>query len=199
MTRKITSLTLFISGILVIITSIILYIGPPTHVAHFSDWRILGLTKCQCNAIHIMIGLLFLIAMFFHIYYNWKPILSYLKNTKKEMVVFTKPFIVSFIITAYVCIGTLFDLPPMSQVIQFVKSVKIAHVRTYGSPPYGGAELSSLETIATYMGWHSEKCLATLRERGFRVDSAEQSIKDISQNNGVSTSDVLENMRKSVE
>ncbi|GBC59672.1 RND transporter [Desulfonema ishimotonii] len=199
MLRRTASLTLFLSGIPVIATSIILYIGPPTHVAHFSDWTMLGLTKCQWNAVHIMVGLLFLIAMLFHIGFNWKPILVYLKNRRREMVLFTRPFVVSLVITAYVCVGTLWGLPPMSRIIQWVRSVKIAHVRTYGTPPYGQAERSSLESIAMYMCWDVEKSIAALRKKGIRVDSPGQSIKAISRNNRISTSAVLETMKNENE
>jgi hypothetical protein len=145
--RRTTSLILFISGIIVFITSLVLYIGPPTHVAHFSDWRMAGLSKCQWNAVHIMTGLLFIITLFFHVYFNWKMVLAYLKNRKSRIILFTKPFTLSLIITAYVCTGTLLDLPPMGQIIQWIRSVKIGHVQTYGAPPYGQAEYASLKNI----------------------------------------------------
>jgi predicted RND superfamily exporter protein len=193
--RKTSSLTLFFSGIIVVVTSLVLYIGPPTHVAHFSDWRMAGLDKCQWNAVHIMAGLLFVIAMFFHIYFNWKAMLAYLNNSKRNRVPLSKPFVVSLVLTAYVCTGSLVGLPPMSQLIQWIRSVKIGHVQKYGAPPYGQAEQASLKIIATYMGWDANKSLSALRQKGLIVESAEQSIKSIARNNGISTSAVLENMR----
>jgi len=37
-------------------------------------------------------GLLLLLSIWLHIYYNWKPILSYLKDKTKHIKVFTKEF-----------------------------------------------------------------------------------------------------------
>jgi hypothetical protein len=193
--RRTSSLTLLVSGCIIFVSSLILYIGPPTHVAHFSDWRMMGLTKCQWNAIHIMTGLLFVIAMFLHIYFNWQMILAYLKNKRREMVFFTRPFVSAVVITAYVCAGTLWGLPPMNQIIKWIKSVKIGHVHAYGTPPFGRAEQSSLRRIAEYMGWDAKKCFITLQEKGVKVTSVDQSITQVAEINGISTGAVLENMR----
>ena len=193
--RRTASLTLFVSGCIVVVSSLILYIGPPTHVAHFSDWRLMGMTKCQWNAIHIMTGLLFVIAMFLHIYFNWQMIVVYLKNKRREIVLFTRPFVCSVVVTAYVCAGTLWGWPPMNQIIHWIRSVKIGHVHAYGTPPYGCAEQSSLKGIAQYMGWDAAQCFANLRQKGVKVASADQSISQVAEINGVSIGDVVEKMR----
>jgi hypothetical protein len=193
--RRTSSLTLFVSGCIVVVSSLILYIGPPTHVAHFSDWRLMGLTKSQWNAIHIMTGLLFVIAMFLHIYFNWQMILVYLKNKRREIVLLTRPFICSVVVTAYVCAGTLWGLPPMNQIIHWIRSIKIGHVHAYGTPPYGCAEHSSVRGIAQYMGWDPAKCFANLAKQGVKVASSDLSIAQIAEVNGMSTGDILEKMR----
>jgi len=43
--RKITSLTAAVAFILMLLTSIILYIAPQGRVAYWADWRLWGLTK----------------------------------------------------------------------------------------------------------------------------------------------------------
>ena len=57
----------------------ILYIVPQGRVAYWADWKFWGLTKTDWGNIHINLGLLFLIALFIHIYYNWKPLINYLQ------------------------------------------------------------------------------------------------------------------------
>lgn len=193
--RDAISLTLLLSGVVVLVTSIVLYCGPPTHVAHFSDWRVMGLTKCQWNAIHIVIGLLFMIVMLFHVYLNRKPIFMYLGNSNKKPILFTKAFVLSLAITLYVSVGTLAGLPPMKQLIDFVRIVKVKHVRRYEVPPYGGAEQSSLRDMSAYMGWDNEESAAALRKKGFELESPEQSIKEIAEINGVTVSAVVEGMK----
>jgi len=83
--RRITSLTASVAFLLMLLTSIILYIVPQGRVAYWADWRLWGLTKTDWANIHMNMGLLFLIALSLHIYYNWKPLISYLKNTEYEI------------------------------------------------------------------------------------------------------------------
>jgi len=71
-----------------VLTSIVLFIVPQGRVAYWADWRLWGLTKTDWGNIHINLGLLFLIALFVHIYYNWKPLISYLKNKAKQIKVY---------------------------------------------------------------------------------------------------------------
>ncbi|MFO7971728.1 MAG: DUF4405 domain-containing protein [Desulfobacterales bacterium] len=78
--KKITSLTALISLLLLILNSIVLYIVPQGRVAYWADWRFWGLTKTDWANQHIIIGILFLLAIFLHIYYNWNLIVAYLKN-----------------------------------------------------------------------------------------------------------------------
>lgn len=72
------------------LTSIILYIVPQGRVAYWSNWQLWGLSKTQWGNIHVNIGILFLIAISFHIYYNWKPILFYLKNPARQLKILQK-------------------------------------------------------------------------------------------------------------
>ena len=193
--RKITSLTLFFSGIVLLINSIVICLGPPNYVAHFCGWLSIGLTKCNWNAMHIMSGLLFIIAMIFHIYFNWKPMISYMKNRKQNFLFTTRAFVISFLLTAYVCTGAVLELPPMGQIIKWIRSVKVAHVQRHGAPPYGGAENAPIKIIAKYMGWDADKCIEALRNKGFIVHSPDQSIRSIGEENNLSTGAVLDNMR----
>ncbi|MBA2880905.1 hypothetical protein HNR65_001231 [Desulfosalsimonas propionicica] len=65
--KKIVSLTALLSFLVVVLNSIALYIAPQGRVAHWVDWRFLGLTKTQWSDQHILVGLLFLIALCLHI------------------------------------------------------------------------------------------------------------------------------------
>ena len=78
--RKITSLTATLSFVLTVVTSTILYLVPQGRVAYWADWRMWGLSKTQWGDIHINVGLLFLLALCVHIYYNWKPLVVYLET-----------------------------------------------------------------------------------------------------------------------
>lgn len=74
--RKATSLTVLLTFVLLVLTSVILYIVPHGRVAYWADWHLWGLTKTQWESFHINLGLLLLLAILLHIYLNWKVIVS---------------------------------------------------------------------------------------------------------------------------
>jgi hypothetical protein len=167
--RKVTSLTAGLAFIVMLVTSVILYIVPQGRVAYWADWKLWGLTKTDWGNIHINLGLLFFIALFLHIYYNWKPLINYLKDKAKAIKVFTPEFNAALIITVAFFIGTYLMLPPFSWVMALNDHFKDSGAAKYGEPPYGHAELSSLKTFAKKMNLDLNKSLAYLNEAGYPV------------------------------
>ena len=196
--RKITSLTALLSFILLVLTGIILYIVPHGRVAYWSDWRMWGLSKTQWGDIHINLGLLFLMTGCLHIYYNWKPIVSYLKNKSRQMTVFTKNFNMALIITLLFTVGTYLQAPPFAWVLQINESIKEAAAEKYGEPPYGHAELSSLKMLAKKTGLDPKKSLAALKAAGIRFESDKQSVLEISKANNVTPKQIYQAMKTAV-
>jgi hypothetical protein len=105
--RKITSLTALLSFIPLFVTSVVLYIIPQGRVAYWADWRLWGLSKTQWGDIHINLGLLFLLSILLHVYYNWRPILNYLKNRARQVRIFTPEFNVALLLTTAFTISFL--------------------------------------------------------------------------------------------
>jgi len=188
--RKITSLTSLLTFILIVLTSVILYIVPQGRVAYWADWRLWGLTKVQWGNIHTINGLLFLLAMFLHIYYNWKPIVSYLKNKTKALKIFTKEFNVALVITLVFTFGTLGEIPPFQWVLDLGDSIKDAAAVKYGEPPYGHAELSSLKTFAKKQGFDLDESMALLKNGGVAFENENQILQDIARQNNISPQQV---------
>jgi hypothetical protein len=184
--RKITSLTLFISGIIELVTSVVLYILPSGRVAYWADYRLWGLSKTQWGNIHITVGTLMLLAAVLHIYYNWRLILSYLKNKAKELSLFTKTFTVAMLVTLYVTIGTLYNLPPMNYVLEVGVFFTDSANEKYGEPPYGHAELSSFKMFSSKMQLNLEKAQDLLLQAGIKVESDKKTISEIAKENSLS-------------
>jgi len=183
--RKITSLTAFLSFFMMLLTSVVLYITPQGRVAYWADWRLLGLTKEQWGAIHINVGFLFLLSLGLHIYYNWSPIVLYLKNKAKQLRLFTREFNVALAVTVLFILGTYFEMPPFSTIIRISDDLKVAAAKKYGEPPYGHAELSSLVSFSQKVGLDWRAGMAALQKAGYRVDRETQTLKEIAQINQV--------------
>ena len=177
--RKITSMTLFISGIILLFNSIVLYVVPEGRVSYWADWRFLGLTKSDWGAQHTTVGFLFLFAGLLHIYYNWKPIVAYMKNKAKEFKLFTASFNVGLILTLVFVVGTYFNVPPMSTILNISEGFKRAASDKYGEPPYGHAESSSLKMFASKENLDLNKSMELLKASGIEVTNEKSTIKDI--------------------
>jgi len=196
MLRKVSSLTSFLSFIITLVTSVVLYIVPQGRIAYWADWHFMGLSKEQWGDIHITVGTLFIVALLIHIWLNWKPIMAYMKNQAKELVVMTKPMIISVVITLFVTVGTLFGLPPMQQLLDFGASIKSAAIETYGNPPYGHAELSPLKKFAGYLGFDAKEALAALHKAGYDASiTVNTEIREIARLKGVSPQQVYNDIR----
>ncbi len=193
MVKKTTSLTLTFSGLILLISSIILYIGPPGHVGHFSPWQLMGLSKHYWGVLHLNSGILFCLAMTVHVYFNWKLLVSYLKKRGRDKIPFI-PLVIALVLTGYVCVGACYEASPMGQIMDFARNLKMATVKQYGSPPYGTSTTYPIGTIARYMGWNAETALKRLAERNIIVGSQDEPLGDVVRNNGTTIGSLLDIM-----
>ncbi len=188
--RKITSMTMFISFILLVLTSIILYIVPHGRVAYWADWHLWGLTKGQWGNLHINLGFLFLFAGLLHMYYNWAVITAYMKNRAKEIKVFTPSFNIALLLTVVVGVGTYFEVPPMSSVINLSESIKNGASEKYGEPPYGHAELSSLKLFTKKQGLDLNQAVELLKKADIHFNDGKDTLATIAKGNKLSPQEV---------
>ncbi|MDF1590850.1 MAG: DUF4405 domain-containing protein [Desulfobacterales bacterium] len=188
--RKITSLTALLSFVVLILNSVILYIMPQGRVAYWADWHLWGLDKPDWGNQHIIIGVLFLIAILLHIYYNWKPIVSYLKNKAKALKFFNKEFNIALIVTIVCVVGSYFTVPPFSWVLDLSESIKDAAGVKYGEPPYGHAELSTLKTLARRSGYDLNQSTEGLTKAGIKFEDENQTLLAIAKLNKIAPQQV---------
>ena len=193
--RKITSMTMLLSLIVLTVNSIMLYVVPEGRIAYWADWKFLGLTKGDWGAQHTTVGVLFLIAGILHIFYNWKPILAYMKNKTRQVRVFTGSFNVALVVTAIFVVGTYYNIPPMSTILHISESIKDSAAVTYGEPPYGHAESSTLKMFAKRENLDLEKSLVLLDEAGIQVKGKDDILKDVASANNRSPQQIYEIMK----
>ncbi|MGD8943201.1 MAG: DUF4405 domain-containing protein, partial [Desulfobacterales bacterium] len=190
-----TSLTALLSFMLLFITIIVLYIVPQGRVAYWADWRLWGLTKSQWGNIHINVGLLFLLSIFLHIYYNWKALLNYLKDKAKNLKVLTREFNVALVLICLFSLGTVIEVAPFAWVLQLNAHFKDQAAAQYGEPPYGHAELSTLKAFAAKTKIDLTDGMARLKQAHILVDDENQTLKDIGRANKISPQQVFTAMK----
>lgn len=185
--KKIISLTLAFSFLIMSVTGIMLYIVPKGKVAYWANWQIFGLTKTQYGDIHITSMFLFLVVTIWHIYYNWKPLINYLRDSAKKVTFFKKELLIALLLNITFVIGTLMLVQPFKVALDINEDIKTYWEEEYGSPPYGHAEESSLKSFTKRMGIDIKKAMILLSENNIKVVSQSETLLQISQENAVSS------------
>ncbi len=172
------------SLIVLVFNSIVLYVVPEGRIANWADWRFWGLDKHDWSAQHTTVGFLFIFAAMLHIYYNWKPILNYMKDKAKKFKVFTAASSLGLGLTVIFVIGTYLDVPPMSTIVEFSEQIKEGAAKKYGDPPYGQAQSSSLKGFTSRMGLDLDRSMELLQDAGIEVTDDKEMVQDIAKRSG---------------
>ena len=192
--QRFVSLTAMLSFIVLAVSSAVLYLIPDRKVTSWTGWAFLGLDKQQWDNLHINLGILFLVMIFWHIYYNWKPIKNYLKK-KKEWKVFTKEFNAALALTGLFAAGTITMTLPFSALINLGNGVKAINSLEIGNPPFGYAEYATLEDFCTITSIDPDEAMKRLKERGLSVRSPQETLKRIAADNHTSPKEIFEVIR----
>jgi len=183
--QRFVSLTAGLSFILIFISSGVLYFIPDRGVTGWTAWRFLGLDKQQWDNLHINLGILFLVFIVWHIYFNWKPIKAYLK-VKKKWKVFTKEFNVALVVTVLFAAGTITMTLPFSFLVNIGNGIKAVNSLDDGNPPFGYAEYSTLEDFCLLTHIEKEQALKRLKAKGITFSSPKATLKEIASANNTS-------------
>jgi len=196
--KKITSLTMLLSIVVMTYTGVMLFIAPPGRIANWANWKLLGLSKESYANIHTTFMVLFVLMTLLHIYYNWKPMISYMKNKTKQLVVFTNDMIISLVISAFFIIGTLLGVSPFSSFLDFGDGIKNSWEKEYGTAPYSHAELSSLKMFCKKLGYDLEKSKKILKSNNIVFEES-KSLSQIATENEVSPQFIFNLLKKNFE
>jgi predicted DNA-binding protein YlxM (UPF0122 family) len=196
--KKITSLTMLLAMFTMTFTGIILFITPPGRVANWANWELFGISKELYGQIHSSFMVLFILATILHIYYNWKPLISYMKNEARQFILFTKDMIIASILFLIFLFGTIYQVSPFSNFLNFGDDIKNSWEKEYGTSPYSHAELSSLKSFTKKLNYDFEISKNILTTNNITFEE-EQSLSQIAKTNSVSPKFIYDLLRKNFE
>ncbi|WP_419777907.1 DUF4405 domain-containing protein [Malaciobacter marinus] len=203
--RKITSLSLGFSFLIMSYTGIILFVAPHGRVSRWLDWHLFGLDKVQYQELHntSMITLLFFGIL--HIYYNWKPIVNYLKDSTKKISFTKKEFLIAFILNAFFVIGTLTHIQPFKGFLDLGETFKSSwsenitktssnnntNVKVIAiKPPPQRLGRKTLQELSDMGNINLEYALKALKSKGINNINSNIKIKDIANELNIEKNDV---------
>lgn len=171
--RSFISLYMTFSGIIIAVSGFILYIAPAGRIAHWTHIPILGLEKDQWQALHIIFTFILVIAAGFHIYYNWRPLMAYLKTRINQKVQLRKELGVSSLLTVALFFVVLAEVQPFTSVLDFGEYVKDSWATEQNEPPVPHAEEMSIEELAKTLNKPVDALLAGLKENGLDAEKTD--------------------------
>ena len=122
--KKITSLSLGFSFLIMSYTGVVLFIAPHGRIARWLDWHFLGLDKTQYQELHTTSMVTFLLFGILHIYFNWKPIVSYMKDSSRKISFTNKEFLIAFLLNFLFIVGTIILIPPFKSFLDLGENIK---------------------------------------------------------------------------
>ncbi len=178
--RAFTSLYIILSFIIMAVSGLILFIAPPGRIANWTNLTILGLTKSQWQALHTVFTILFILAAGFHIYFNWRPLMAYLRTRIRETIQIRKEFISSGIVVLLLVIATLTRIPPFSSLMELSEDLSYAWSAPETEPPIPHAELLTIGQLAKQSGKPADKLIQQLYENsGIQADSSAGTLTEL--------------------
>ena len=192
--RRVVSLSLGFCLVAQLVTSIVLYILPQGRVAYWANWHLWGLTKDQWGNLHVNLGFLMVVAGLLHVWYNWRSIMVYLKNKARQLKVATPEFNVALALVVVVAVGTWAEAPPLVWIQHLSDRIKADAAVTYGEPPYGHAEESSLRVFLRNVDLDPVRAKANLAAAGIEHVDGDAAIVDIAGANGLTPQELYVKM-----
>jgi len=183
--RGFVSVAMTLGFVALVITGVMLYMKPAGRIANWTGWRLLGLTKEQWEALHICFSAGFLVAVGFHIYLNWRPLLNYFKSRLTRRFALRGDWVLALVLFGVVWVGTLAEVPPFSSLVALNETIKNSWEEEDTRAPIPHAELLTLAELAAEVGVDLDAVIARLGAKGIAVESPAIVVGDLAQAHGL--------------
>jgi hypothetical protein len=181
-------LTLAVSGL-------VLYVAPPGRIANWSVWTLGALSKAQWQAVHTVFSFMFIVAAGFHLYFNWKVLMAYLRSKLVEGLRMKWELAGASAAAILLLTFSIADLPPFSTVMAFGEGVKNSWSTSATEPPLPHAELLSIDKLAETVKIPADKIVENLARNGIPVESRDVTMGQLAERHSLSPQQVYEKIQ----
>jgi hypothetical protein len=161
----------------------VLFLSPPGRIANWTDWAVAGLTKRDWSALHISFSAVFLGVAAIHVFFNWRPLVSYFKDRVTRRVGLRLEWVTALAVAGLVGWSAVAALPPFGWLLAAGESLKQSWDRPAERAPIPHAELLTLAELAAKAGVDWTTATGRLDQAGLRGVSAEIIVESLAQTN----------------
>ena len=196
--KKITSLSLGFAFLIMSYTGVILYIAPHGRISRWLDWHLLGLDKTQYQNIHTTSMITFIFFALFHVYFNWKPIMSYMKDASKKISFTKKEFLIAFLLNALFVVGTVTMIQPFKGFLDLGDTIKeswgqkdtVNNTETNTKAPPKELGKKTIQELSDMGNINLDKSIKILKMKGLDSVTASSKIREIANELDSTPSDI---------
>ncbi len=183
--RAFISVNMAISFIVLILSSVVLYIMPVGRDAYWTNWRFWSLGKDQWGALHTVGGLAFVIFGAIHlIVYNWKVFWNYVVSKLRKHLNKKTELAGAILLNGLIVLVCVNGWIPSSTIMNWGASIKTSWVSPAQRAPYGHAETETLDVLAKRIGLDLPAAIKELETKGIKVD-VQKTIQALATENGM--------------
>jgi hypothetical protein len=192
--RAFVSLFITWASLILIVSGIILYIAPTGRIANWTHISILGLEKSQWQALHTIFSFIILIPGAYHLYYNWRPFVSYLRKKMNQMVSLRKELTTTVALTVILSVLTIWNVPPFSTIMDLGEYFTESWESVQNEPPIPHAEELTIAELAKTINKPTEQLLSALKQNGIEATSG-MVVKEVAAKYGLTPSELYQKMQ----
>jgi hypothetical protein len=194
--RGFTSFLVTLSFLVTTFSGGVLFAAPRGRDADWVGWSVLGLRRDQWLAVHIPVCVLFVVFAVIHLVYNWPVFWGYIRLKAHLGIRRWKELALAAAVVGFVVAGTLWQWPPMNDLMQWNREIKQRWSASLPRAPFGYAEELTLDDLARRAGVPVEDILASLRNKGLAAGRATETLADIAQRKSTSPAALFARLRE---
>ena len=190
--RTFTSVFLGVCFLGAVASGSVLFLSPPGRVANWTNWAIAGLTKHDWIALHVCFSAVFLGVAALHVFFNWRPLVSYFKDRVSRRLGLRVEWVTALLVAGAVGWAALAGLPPFNWLLAASENLKQRWEQPAGRAPLPHAELLALSELAARADVPIETATVRLNRAGITGHSPDTIVEELAKANRVSAQRIYE-------
>jgi hypothetical protein len=189
--RAFTTLFVVAGFTVLALSGVALYTTPPGRIANWSGWTLLGVSKAQWQSLHTAFGLVFATAAGFHLFFNWKILLGYLRSRLRTGIRRRRELALAGAASVLLAGLSVGEVPPVSYVTVAREALAASWETSSTTPPLPHMELLRVEQVAQTLNLAPDVAVARLVARGHAA-AAGETLEAIARREGRTPRDIYD-------
>ncbi len=184
--KSAASFLILLSFITLASSGVALYLRPEGSIARWTSWTLLGINKQGWEGIHTFFSVLFIVSASIHVYFNWKVLISYLKDKISIGFRLKREFAAAAAITVLVLVLSIKQVEPFWKIMDWRASIKKGSNIVQIKPPLQDTDKMSLSEIAIVMNIPLSEVVRHIKEDGYSIRDTTITLQQLAELNNVS-------------